>query len=148
MSSYLKPLNINEKFNVADFNYQDTYITYTTGDNRYFLKDEDIRQSNNIFCDENSIIGNNAIIGGQLTVADKMIIGKTLTCAGDVQIFGNVQYSNQIAGSIFIQGFTNLMITQSILDTTNCYTNLNLYIFLTTTATNITLFVEQTCSTG
>ena len=36
MTSYLPPLNNNtEVFNVGDFNYQDSYISYYTGDQRY-----------------------------------------------------------------------------------------------------------------
>ena len=36
MSSYLPPLNNNtDIFNVGDYNYQDSYISYYTGDKRY-----------------------------------------------------------------------------------------------------------------
>jgi len=35
MSAYLPPLNNSDIFNVSDFNYQDSYISYYTGDKRY-----------------------------------------------------------------------------------------------------------------
>ena len=36
MTSYLPPLNYNtDIFNVGDYNYQDSYISYYTGDKRY-----------------------------------------------------------------------------------------------------------------
>ena len=40
MSQYLPPLNINEMFNVLDFNYQYDFISYFNGDRRYVKKEE------------------------------------------------------------------------------------------------------------
>ena len=40
MSQYLPPININEMFNVLDFNYQYDFINYLNGDRRYVKKEE------------------------------------------------------------------------------------------------------------
>src|SRR5271167_2055189 len=133
MASYLPPIQPWEtKFCLANYNYQDSYINYYTG-NKIYMSINAI----NLYCTayESATI-NNTAIGGNLSVGNKIDSGSDITSSGNllinniscqkltvssnVSISGTISYKNQIGAYLYINNMS-LPIMKSIINTSSAF---------------------------
>ena len=169
---YLPSRNPNNiVFNVANFDYQDSYLTYYLADNRYVRK-----SSANVYYGLNTFNGatifNNTVnVNSDLSVSQSIAaldgtINNSFSIGSNLAISGNIVCQNVIsAGNLTIQNVQcktitcdaiiagnqtgvylycnslTLPILKSIPDTTIMYTNLNLSSLMGTTGASSTILL-------
>jgi len=148
MSSYLTPLQPSQtKFCLSNYNYQDSYINFYTGNKTYMSIN-----GLNLYCSayESGIL-NSSAIGGNLSIGSKITIGSDVTSSGNllinnigcqnivvtsnVSVGGTLAYKNHVSGYLYVNNMS-LPFMKSITDTSIAFTNLNLNSLLGTNGNN------------
>lgn len=156
---YLPPLVNNSTFNVANFNYQDSYLTYYTADNRYIRKDgPNVYYGLNTFTNDVNIqaslsvyyatINNSLSIGGGITITGKIACHEIISPS--YLKINNITCSSIKCDTIQCKSFTGIFlyannlsypIIKSVPDCSIMYTNLNVSDMLGITGNNCNILL-------
>ena len=112
--------------------------------NNKIICEDEISVNNNIIDGGNMGIGGNLLIGNNLTTANNLYCGKTIKTyeiiTNNLSCNNNFYYKYQVCGSIITNTNLNIPLMNSIPNTSQTYTNLDLKTILNTTGNSIFLY--------